>query len=162
MTTPNLPEDQEREAFEAWCMKRWAGDRDALTIRGDGEYHNGHVQFAWCAFQAGRAAAEALRAVGAEPVGHLHSNGDFCQDRQVLSDSWPIPLYAAPPRAVPQGWKLVPVEPTEEMLAAADEGDREYTLRNFGDIMTVQQGPYDHWVAMLSAAPSPKEQGESV
>ena len=51
------------------------------------------------------------------------------------------------------GWKWVPVEPTEEMLAAAHDGDREYTLRNFGDVMTVMQGPYDHWAAMIDAAP---------
>lgn len=51
------------------------------------------------------------------------------------------------------GWKLVPIEPTEEMLAAAHDGDREYTLRNFGDVMTVMQGPYDHWAAMIDAAP---------
>ncbi len=57
--------------------------------------------------------------------------------------------------AVPEGWKLVPVEPTEEMLAAAHEADREYTLRTFGDVMTVQQGPYDHYKAMLRASPSP-------
>ena len=41
----------DREAFEAWCCKRWAGDRNALTISDDGEYMNGHVQFAWCAWQ---------------------------------------------------------------------------------------------------------------
>jgi hypothetical protein len=52
-------------------------------------------------------------------------------------------------------WKLVPVDPTDEMLKAADDGDRAYTLRNFGDIQTVQQGPYDHWCAMLAAAPKP-------
>jgi len=62
--------------------------------------------------------------------------------------------------AVPVGWRLAPIEPTEEMLAAAEEGDREYTRRNFGDVMTVMQGPYDHWCAMLAAAPQP-EQGES-
>jgi hypothetical protein len=53
----------------------------------------------------------------------------------------------------PKGWKLVPVEPTEEMLAAAHEGDRAYTLRTFGDVMTIQQGPHDHWVAMIAAVP---------
>ena len=58
---------------------------------------------------------------------------------------------AAP--SAPKGWKLVPVEPTEEMLAAAHEGDREYTLRCFGDVMTIQQSPHDHWVAMVAAAP---------
>ena len=44
----------ERAAFEAWCFKRWAGDRGALTIGADDEYTNGHVQFAWCAWQAAR------------------------------------------------------------------------------------------------------------
>lgn len=58
--------------------------------------------------------------------------------------------------AVPEGWKLVPIEPTEEMIQAANDGDREYTLRNFGDIQTVQQGPYDHWCAMLAASPEVK------
>lgn len=58
--------------------------------------------------------------------------------------------------AVPEGWKLVPIEPTEEMIQAANDGDREYTLRNFGDIQTVQSGPYDHWCAMIAAAPEVK------
>jgi len=52
-----LPEP-DRAAFEAWCVKRWAGDRGALTIRGDGEYLNGHVKFA---FEAWQAAAKAER-----------------------------------------------------------------------------------------------------
>lgn len=60
-------------------------------------------------------------------------------------------------QAAPDGWKLVPVDPTEKMLDAAHEGDREYTLRVFGDVMTVMQGPHDHYVAMLSAAPPPPE-----
>jgi hypothetical protein len=46
-----------REAFEAWCCKRWASDRGALLIRQDGEYDNGHVQFAWAAWQAAQADA---------------------------------------------------------------------------------------------------------
>ena len=61
--------------------------------------------------------------------------------------------------AIPQGWKLVPVEPTPEMLKAADDGDDEYTRRNFGPaVHRVMQGPYDHYIAMLNAAPQP--QGE--
>lgn len=54
--------------------------------------------------------------------------------------------------AIPPGHVVVPVEPTEAMLDAAHDADREYTLRNFGDIMTVKQGPYDHWIAMVEAA----------
>jgi hypothetical protein len=55
--------DPEREAFEAWCCKRWAGDRNALTIREDGEYLNGHVQFAWCAWQAARPKRDKVGAI---------------------------------------------------------------------------------------------------
>ena len=56
----------------------------------------------------------------------------------------------------PAGWKLVPVEPTDEMLKAADDGDDEYTLRNFGPgVQRVMQGPYDHYCAMLAASPTP-------
>ena len=60
--------------------------------------------------------------------------------------------------AVPEGWKLVPVHPTVEMLDAADEGDRAYTLRNFGAGPVVMQGPEDHYAAMLAASPAPPKQ----
>jgi hypothetical protein len=50
---------------------------------------------------------------------------------------------------------LVPREPTEAMLSAAEASDREYTLRNFGDFATVRQGPYDTYRAMINAAPKP-------
>jgi hypothetical protein len=60
---------------------------------------------------------------------------------------------SAAPVPVPPGWKLVPVEPTPEMLAAADASDREYSLRNFGDAQTAIQGPYDHYRAMIAASP---------
>lgn len=53
----------ERAAFEAWCCRRWAGDRGALTIGADDEYINGHVQFAWCAWQAARPNRDAVRAL---------------------------------------------------------------------------------------------------
>jgi len=57
---------------------------------------------------------------------------------------------------VPEGFVLVPVEPTEEMMKAADESDREYTMRNFGTRHPViQGGAYDHYIAMLAAAPKP-------
>lgn len=43
----------QREQFESWCCERWAGDRGALLIDRSGEYKSGHVEFAWCAYQAG-------------------------------------------------------------------------------------------------------------
>lgn len=75
-------------------------------------------------------------------------HGDALRGWQAARASAPQPVAGA-------GWKLVPIDPTEAMLAAAHDGDRAYTLRNFGDVMTVQQGPHDHWVAMLAAAPEP-------
>lgn len=55
--------DPERAAFEAWCCKRWSGDRGALTIRDDGEYLNGNVQFAWCAWRAARPKRDKVGAI---------------------------------------------------------------------------------------------------
>lgn len=61
--------DPERAAFEAWCCKRWAGDRNALYIRDMpgserlGEYVNGHVQFAWDAWRAARPKRDKVGAI---------------------------------------------------------------------------------------------------
>jgi hypothetical protein len=56
MTTPD-EFAAERAAFEAWCCKRWSGDRGALRIategRYAGQYENGHVDYAWQSFLAG-------------------------------------------------------------------------------------------------------------
>lgn len=61
------------------------------------------------------------------------------------------PLFLSP--TIPEGMALVPIEPTQEMLKAADDGDREYTTRNFGaDMQTIPQGAYDHYCAMIAAA----------
>ena len=57
---------------------------------------------------------------------------DYCE-RSPLHDT--RKLYTAPPpSAVPDGWKLVPVEPTPEMVSAAEEahmpfGDMDIALR---------------------------------
>lgn len=51
---------QERAAFEAWCVQRWRGDRNALGRNGEdhpknpGEYTIGNVEFAWQAWQRAR------------------------------------------------------------------------------------------------------------
>ena len=63
------------------------------------------------------------------------------------------PPNASPAAAVPEGWKLVPVEPTKEMLVAAIAADKEYQ-RRMGVTDSFSVGPYDHWVAMLSSSPA--------
>lgn len=65
--------------------------------------------------------------------------------------------FAPDAAKVQAGYKLVPVEPTQGMLKAADDGDDAYTLRNFGPgAQRVMQGAEDHWAAMLAAAPAPE------
>ncbi len=60
-------------------------------------------------------------------------------------------------KAAPDGWRLVPVEPTEEMLDAAHASDCEYSKRAFGGRMHMPQAAEDHWHVMLSAAPPPPD-----
>lgn len=69
------------------------------------------------------------------------------QDRpyyEARGDYHYTPLYAAPPAPiVPSGWKLVPVEPTEEMIEAGDQ---------FMDGLSRLGEAYE---AMIAAAPAP-------
>lgn len=60
----------------------------------------------------------------------------------------PRPLYTAPPAvAMPDGWKLVPVEPTDGMLWAL-----------YGFLVGQLTEPdYQRYHAMLAAAPKPEE-----
>lgn len=51
------------------------------------------------------------------------------------------------------GWQLVPVEPTQEMVQAADKSDEEYSKRNFNADVRLCQSGYDHYLVMLAAAP---------
>lgn len=57
---------------------------------------------------------------------------------------------------VPEGWKLVPVEPTEEMYRAAYDLANRSAIDNYGAPPPVD----DLWFVMVSAAPS-QEGGES-
>ncbi len=52
------------------------------------------------------------------------------------------------------GFVIVPHQPTPEMIIAGAEADIEYSTRVLGlENTVVSQGPYDHWVVMLDAAP---------
>lgn len=87
-----------------------------------------------------------------EPVRVKHIRFDYLDNGQLVATYYlPVsekeapPLYAAPvpAPAVPEGWQIVPVEPTEEMLWAL--------YRSFVGGLT---GPnYESYRAMLSAAP---------
>lgn len=54
------------------------------------------------------------------------------------------PLYTHPAPGVPDGWKLVPIEPTDEMLNAALKFESQGSGIQGGDLVDV-------WKAMLTA-----------
>lgn len=64
-----------------------------------------------------------------------------------MTSPLPDPRDAERPRSPPAaGWKMVPVEPTDEMILARNDG--------FGDGTTVAQFR-NEWRRVLAAAPSP-------
>lgn len=62
-----------------------------------------------------------------EPVAWMYPIGDSknaCFTTNALERAGGIPLYASPPApvaVVPEGWKLVPIEPTDDMIVAFAE-----------------------------------------
>ena len=72
----------------------------------------------------------------AEPVAWMDDYGNTFGKQ---NDDYHIPLYTHP--AIPEGWQLVPVEPTDHMR---NEGRETY--RNDGDEL-------DIWLTMVAAAP---------
>ena len=65
-----------------------------------------------------------------------------------------LPLYAASQPAIPQGWVLVPEEPTPEMCAA---GVQALYSASVGDFETTGSEVRITYSAMLAARPQPKE-----
>lgn len=103
------------------------------------------------------AAQEELAEIkGQEPVCEIESSGTFFGSVRKFAgrfDALPIgtKLFARPVALaqVPDGWKLVPVEPTTEMIVAG-----ELSGSGCDDVWT----PSEHcYRAMLSAAPTPEK-----
>jgi len=63
----------QREQFEAWCIQRWRGDRNALLRNlpdaedHPDEYKMGPIEFAWQAYRAALSAQPVAGAVATEP-----------------------------------------------------------------------------------------------
>lgn len=68
--------------------------------------------------------------------------------RMFLSDCYDDPLRNKPAPSAPDGWKLVPIEPTEELL---DESD---SIIDFG-----AEDNKDAWKRLITAAPAPGGDG---
>ncbi|EMG5738634.1 hypothetical protein V5E43_002131 [Yersinia enterocolitica] len=97
----------------------------------------------------------ALAAKRAEPVA-WEVKGILCHSKEE-ADSYvgePVPLYEAPQLnspEIPEDWKLTPINPTAEMMAAAMECDDVVFDLDDDTIFCVQ---FDNiYAAMLAAAP---------
>lgn len=129
------------EALEAE-VERWKGiDRIAIE-RGD---------------EIIKLRAQLAAAQGQEPVATVKAKSDAYGGTFVHWTALPVvgmKLYAAAPipqqvaePSVPEGWKLVPIEPTREMLLAEPARGYEMSVNRRDEV----------WKAMLAAAPQPKE-----
>jgi hypothetical protein len=83
----------------------------------------------------------------------LHQSPEFADTIISAWDVW-LGRAALSAPAVPEGWKLVPIEPTPEMMAAAVQ---EICYGPEGGFTRIA-GPSRAWRVMLAAAPSPQEQ----
>lgn len=104
-----------------------------------------------CAEEAWNAALAWLRSQG-EPVAwmldgeiyEVKQHNLFNGDGEIPGQ---IPLFLAPQPAIPDGWQLVPVEPTEEMCLAYTKCKTE----------AGEKWARHQWAAMLAAAPEPSK-----
>jgi hypothetical protein len=107
-----------REAFEKWAQ----GKSLLINIREEMMYATGYISVKEMAWEAWQAALQS-----GEPVAWMSPNKqslEFSRPDTVYG-SHTIPLYASPQPVVPEGYVLVPVEPTEAMLMAWFSATRE-------------------------------------
>jgi hypothetical protein len=92
------------------------------------------------------------------------SQGQFCRagggdyEKTFAFRAWEAAINATPPAApaaqpaVPEGWKMVPVEPTREMWTAVNKLDDQCATGNYdGKGCSIEQA----WNCLLDAAPTP-------
>lgn len=72
---------------------------------------------------------------------------------QVAWDSWLIGLNRAKAQAVPEGFVLMPKEPTDAMLFAAS--GRDIVAEHYGDENILWPELRETWKAMITAAQEP-------
>lgn len=148
-TLPALPEPRFRLEKETTVITNDAGRKESVCFAaGEPLYTADQVRaiIAECRRPAanGDAVAWRYRTNGV----HWHIDAeeppDDAYDPGTLS-----PLFTAPPPAVPAGWKLVPVEPTPEMLLAF-WGNYNRATPPGGRTATDPRGAYR---AMIDSAP---------
>ncbi|ENT3044592.1 DUF551 domain-containing protein [Salmonella enterica] len=148
---PVVPDDGRAE-FEAWMLKKWGRERQeydfAMSKFLHGEnYADSYTRHMWKAWTESRAAMlQSKYRDLSQPV-----------DPQI-SEYEKIILQAGNSPVIPDGYALVPVEPTDEMIAAAM--NCEDVLFNSDESFCVQFG--NIYEAMLAAAPKPQNAPQNI
>lgn len=158
ITPQEIIEEASRREFEAKFNNYFLGKFEAT-----GDYINSETAGAWKGWQAARQSSQS------EPVAWAwkarQPNGQILQrvemwnpiSAHVPSDSYTVfdiqPLYAAPQQAIPSGWRLVPIEPTDEMLIAGRKAPLPAVML---DSLTAQTNLIHRTVykAMITASPT--------
>ena len=128
----NTPDtNKEREAFETLVRKRWGGsDRGELTRKESG-YATGPVDFAWSAFQAGRASLAA--SAGSEPVAGIYQLSPLASAHETITEVI-NELRTYNPQADEHGGKFIHKGWANQLEAVAppqvSESESESWLRN--------------------------------
>ncbi|EEH8414456.1 hypothetical protein FVC08_20070 [Salmonella enterica] len=138
---PVVPDDGRAE-FEAWMLKKWGRERQEYDfamgkfLHGE-NYADSYTRHMWKAWTESRAAMlQSKYRDLSQPVDPQISE----YEKIMLRD----------------GWAMVPVEPTDEMIAAAM--NCEDVLFNSDESFCVQFG--NIYEAMLAAAPQPEANNE--
>ena len=141
-----------KAALEGWAMAKTTPSDTALRRAGlylDGLTHNGCNEvktlrrLVVAAQQQGEPIAWMLEGmVGGNELAFQRSD---LQDGQNRYGGELVPLCRQTVAVVPAGWKLVPIQPTREMLEAIGEGATDKNLARGRAI--------DAWSTMLDAAP---------
>ena len=107
-----------------------------------------HLTYNWFAPVCGRCNARG-------PSVKIERDSDPQEMRNLMNQADENWNHRASPASVPEGWKLVPVEPTEEMVNAFKSADLT-ELRRYGvTISRLLVRFTQNYRAMLAAAPNP-------
>lgn len=91
---------------------------------------------------------ESLKASQGEPVAWMDNDGNVSDWN--CEGAFSIPLYTSAP-TIPEGWKLVPIRPTKQMILAAVKEQSNRTTVPSDDALAA-----GNYYAMLAAAPEYK------
>ncbi len=100
--------------------------------------------------------------IGADKLGYYQSRGDFHYTPTYTAP--PVPVLAGNSSGLPNGWKLVPVEPSKEMVVAGQDkldecidhgfdSDEDGSVYEYSKI--APDAPYQVFMAMMGSAPLP-------